>query len=186
MPTSQQQALIDVLWAPTISSRTNVFAILDGARDERIYGAVHGCRLQKCCLYGGHLPWQLEMTAPYLVQLERDDPFNQNLFDRGWGNSWGVFLRTETGIEQLRRHLRGFLRVSDEAGKRLIFRYYDPRVLRVYLPTCLSAEIEQVFGPVSAYLMEGEHPGEVIEFRRDGRGLISERVSLTGRPTPPV
>jgi hypothetical protein len=30
----------------------------------------------------------------------------------------------------------------------LLFRYYDPRVLRVYLPSCRPSELETVFGPV--------------------------------------
>ena len=46
----------------------------------------------------GDLPWQLQVTAPYLVQLERDDRFTRYLIDTGWGNSWGSFLRTETGV----------------------------------------------------------------------------------------
>lgn len=54
----------------------------------------------------------------------------------------------------LRRHFRRFLRVTDEQGQPLMFRYYDPRVLRVYLPTCTAEELALVFGPVSAYLIE--------------------------------
>jgi hypothetical protein len=179
MPIRERQALVDVLWRPKLPSYVSVFAILDGARDERIYGAVHGCRLQKRCLYSGDLPWQLKMTAPYLVQLEKGDPFTQRLIDNGWGDSWGIFLRTETGIEQLRRHLRRFLRVRDESGRRLIFRYYDPRVLRIYLPTCWTSEIEEFFGPVSAYLAEGESTEEVLEFRRESGSLISNHFLLT-------
>jgi len=73
-----------------------------------------------------------------------------------------VFLRTETGIEQLRKHLRGFLRVRDEAGRRLIFRYYDPRVLRVYLPLA---------GPSNwrPFRAGGLLPGGRRGRRRDGR-----------------
>jgi hypothetical protein len=156
----------------------SVFAILDGARDDRIYGAVDGSRRPRRCLYAGDLPWQLQMTAPYLVELERDHAFTKHLLDTGWGASWGVFLRTETGIEQLRKHLRGFLRVRDEAGRRLIFRYYDPRVLRVYLPTCRPVELETVFGPVDCFLAEGEDAGEMVEFRRKGGALEATVIRL--------
>ncbi len=38
----------------------------------------------------------------------------------------------------------------------MLFRYSDPRILRVYLPTCLPDELEQMFGPVTAYVMESE------------------------------
>ena len=130
------------------------------ARDERIYDAVGGTLLPKYCLYSGDLPHLLQRTAPYLVQLEREDRFTRYLIDTGWGSSWATFIRTETGIKQLRRHLREFLRVRDESGKRLIFRYYDPRVLRVYLPTCWPAELDTFFGPISAFITEGEDPGD--------------------------
>lgn len=164
--------ILDTLWRPGLPARTGVFAIVDGARDERIFGAVDGTYQTKECLYTGDLPWQMQMTAPYLVELAREERFTRFLLENGWGNSWGLFLRTETGFKQLRRHLRQFLRVRSEDGKRLLFRYYDPRVLRVYLPTCRPAELETFFGPIDAFLTEGEDPAEMIEFRREGMGLV--------------
>jgi hypothetical protein len=54
----------------------------------------------------------------------------------------------------------------------LIFRYYDPRVLRVYLPTCWPAEVSTFFGPVSAFITGGDDPGEILEFRNE-RGTLA-------------
>ncbi len=170
-----QQKILDALWPARQSARMDVFVILDGARDERIYGAVDGTRLAKDCLYTGDLPWQMQMTAPYLVQLEPGDRFTKYVLDHGWGASWGVFLKTETGIKQLRRHLRQFLRVKDEKGRRLLFRYYDPRVLRIYLPTCLPAEIETFYGPIESFVMEGETAEEILEFRNESGRLVTRR-----------
>lgn len=168
--------VLDALWPPGLPARMAVFAIVDGARDERIHAAVVGTMLFKDCLYSGDLPWQLQMSAPYLIQLERDDRFTRYLVETGWGSSWATFLRTEASIKQLRRHLREFLRVRDEAGKRLIFRYYDPRVLRIYLPTCWPAELDTFFGPVTAFITEGEDQGEILEFRNE-RGKLATAVS---------
>lgn len=168
MASEARNPVLEALWPPGQPASLGVFAILDGARDERIYGAVDGTRLPKDCLYSGDLPWQMQMTAPYLVQLDREDRFTRRVLADGWGNSWGTFLRTETGIKQLRRHLRQFLRVRDERGHRLIFRYYDPRVLRVYLPTCTPGELETFFGPIHSFVMEGESPEEILEFRCSG------------------
>jgi hypothetical protein len=55
----------------------------------------------------------------------------------------GIFASAREDIEGLRRQLRRLLRVQTEEGKTLLFRFYDPRVLRLYLP---SAEIATVFG----------------------------------------
>jgi len=52
----------------------------------------------------------------------------------------------------------------------MIFRWYDPRVLRVYLPTCTASELRTVFGPVERYLVD----------RADGDGLIE--FSLGSQP----
>jgi Domain of unknown function (DUF4123) len=176
MADARRDPVLEALWPPGLPARTDVFVILDGARDKRIYGAVDGTRLLKDCPYSGDLPWQMQMTAPYLVMLEPEDRFTRHLVANGWGHAWGVFVRTETGIKQLRRHLRQFLRVRDEAGRRLIFRYYDPRVLRAYLPTCRAAELDTFFGPIHSFVMEGESPQEILEFRNQGNRLVTRRL----------
>lgn len=164
-PTTER--VLSLLAAPAPAGES-LWAILDGARDESIYGKVDSAR-RKCCLYAGTLPWQLEMTAPYLVELS-DGDFTARLVRAAWGNSWGVFFRAEASIETLRRHLRGFLRVADEQGRRLIFRYYDPRVMRAYLPTCFPAELRAVFGPIRCFLMESEAGDAVVRYEvRDNK-----------------
>jgi hypothetical protein len=47
----------------------------------------------------------------------------------------------------------------------MLFRYYDPRVLRSYLPTCTPEELAQVFGPIHSFVMESAE-GACIEFSR--------------------
>jgi hypothetical protein len=59
------------------------------------------------------------------------------------------------------------LDVVTEDGERVFFRFYDPRVLRVYLPTCEDeANLRSVFGPVGRFYMEGENPETILEFKR--------------------
>ncbi len=174
-----RQRLTAALWPPELSARAAVWAILDAARDERIFGAVDGSYLEKSCLYSGHLPWQLQMAAPYLVRLVPEDRLTNMLFDH-WGEAWGIYLCTEIDMKSLRRHLRGFLRVRDNKGKRLIFRYYDPRVLRIYLPTCTPDELRTVFGPIQQYAIESEGRNAMLQYSFDGVRLIEESLPLGG------
>jgi hypothetical protein len=160
------------------SSPQKVYAILDGARDERIYPAVLGCGMAFSCLYTGDLPKEMWETAPYLIHLQPDAPFTEELLRTGWGDSWGIFAAGTATLEELRRHFRRFLRVRDEAGKSLIFRWYDPRVMRVYLPTCNTEELKVVFGPVGLYWMEGEDPDDLMQYHRDGDTLGRTAVKL--------
>lgn len=65
--------------------------------------------------------------------------------------------------------------VKDAKGGHLYFRYYDPRVLRVYLPTCNAQELGFVFGPLDSFVLEGEDPSAVLRFSRDGEELRVEQ-----------
>lgn len=157
------------LW-PRAAGR-DVWMIVDGARDRAIYGFLLDSYLEYSCLYHGEISPELELAAPYLVQLDYDDSYSTKLIDRAWGASWGVFLKCDTSMSTLRRHLRTLLTVRDQRGKLLLFRYYDPRVLRVYLPTCLPDELKTVFGPIDRVWMEDENPETMLEFRLD-RGRL--------------
>jgi hypothetical protein len=177
MEQSLLDRIIETIWPATARKDSSVWAILDAARDERIYPALLTSRLEFLCLYGGKLPESLKHAAPYLVELAPSYRFTRPLLEMAWGQSWGVFLRTRDS-RNLRHHLRGFLRVQDEVGRNLVFRYYDPRVLRVYLPTCLPEELKAVFGPIDSFIVEGARGEELVEFGFDGRRLREQRTSL--------
>ena len=164
--------------APADSSPApEVYAVLDGARDDRIYRAVYDSRLDHECLFSGDIPHDLAEAAPYLVHLPREAPFTRWLVEDGWGRSFGIFAWSRAGIEALRRHFRRLLRVRDERGRRLYFRYYDPRVLRRYLPTCTADELREVFGPVGRLLAEGEQ-GQVMGYSQGKRPLEIRETPL--------
>src|SRR5262249_55260409 len=106
LPRADGQAISGLLWPRDLPSHRKVWVILDAARDTRIFGAVDATRLQKCCLYAGTLPWQLQMVAPYLLELEPDDRLTELILNEGWGKAWGVFLHASTTMNSLRRHFR--------------------------------------------------------------------------------
>jgi hypothetical protein len=129
------------------------------------------------------LPPQLESVAPYLVPLDYDDKKTQKFLSNAWGKNWGVFLRCDTGQDRLRRHLRSFLSVRDPRGKRLLFRYYDPRILRTYLPTCAKGELEYVFGPIECFWTESTNPDHLLELGFERGALVQRTISLAAGVT---
>jgi hypothetical protein len=175
--TTLRDRVIETIWPSGSRTGESVWAILDCARDERIYPALRTSRLDYRCLYSGRLHQEVEAAAPHLVELSPTYAFTPSLIEMGWGRSWGVFLRT-TDASNLRSHLRSFLRVRAEDGTFLMFRYYDPRVLRAYLPTCEPQELRTVFGPISSYLVEDAGAANVIEFEFDGHELHERRIPL--------
>jgi hypothetical protein len=106
------------------------------------------------------------------------------ILDNGWGDSWGIFMTSSDSLENLRRHFRHFLLVQDEDGKELYFRFYDPRVLRVYLLTCTVEEARQFFGPVDSFLVENEDAQELLRFSLGSLGVSSETILLVGQDKP--
>ena len=76
-------------------------------------------------------------------------------------------------------HLRTFLKVYGPDLTPLYFRYYDPRVLRTYLPTCNEQEMRTVFGPVLRYIVEDEDHDRLVEVLVRGR-TDQKRAGSTG------
>jgi Domain of unknown function (DUF4123) len=155
---------------------------LDGARDSRVHRRVLDGRFAHSCLYAGKLPPELIEVAPYLVRLEPEHPLAMALLAEAWGNSWGIFLRARPGLEPLRKHFRRFLKVRDEQGKSLVFRYYDPRVLRVYLPTCTAVELDFLFGDVLQLYAESERGDALLAYSREGGQLTRRTLPLWSAP----
>jgi Domain of unknown function (DUF4123) len=158
-----------------------LFALLDTTRDPlRILATLRGSGENFQSLYEGMQGRMLDAYAPYLVQLPGDSPLLEKVVAEGWGKHWGIFVVSGADFKTLRKHFRTFLMVTDPEGKQLYFRYYDPRVLRVYLPTCNATESEFVFGPVAAYLCEGERADTLMVFQAGDDSVKSESVKLSG------
>jgi hypothetical protein len=169
MTPEQRQQILRLLWPDGERSTLGVWVILDGARDPRVHLALLESRLEFRCLYSGRLPRPLEMVAPQLVELLPNHRLTARLLDEGWGHAWGVLLKIDDP-SNLRHHLRKFLKVQDEDGRRMLFRFYDPRVLRAYLPTCTPDERRQFFGPISSFVVEASQGQGAIEFGPMGVG----------------
>ncbi len=169
------QALLQQLFAVP---ETTVYAILDGASVPQLPQTLARLEVEAECLYRGELEPDMAQVAPYLAVVPFDHPFTDWLLQEGWGKHWGVFAISRANLRTLRMHLRTFLKVYGPDLKPLYFRYYDPRVLRIYLPTCNTQELQTVFGPVLRYLLEGEDPATLLKFWIESGGCKSEKVAL--------
>ena len=166
-----------------------LYALLDAANEPSVLKVLFESKEEYQSLYEGLQGAQLTHFAPYLVRLPKESPLLETLVQKGWGKNWGVFLTSSQQLQTLRSHFRQFLMVKMPDGKQVYFRYYDPRVLRVYLPTCLPEEVEQFFGPVKYYLTEDEEPDVLLRFSNKGVGVGRKAVTLSpdnpaGAPQP--
>jgi hypothetical protein len=146
---------------PTLLSAN--YVLLDAARMD---GGIHRARelnSEHTCLYEGDSERFLSAVAPWLFAFNPASPFAEWLAQEGKGKSWGIFLSAHVEPVRLYKHLRRFLIVEGDDGRELYFRYYDPRVLSVFLPTCEPDPLRAFFGPIEAFLAENEN-GKVIEY----------------------
>lgn len=143
-----------------------LFALLDAARGERIVELLRESVETYRCLFEGVLSVLWEEAGPYLVELPAGSRLLERLVREGWGKSWGVYLVSRRSFADVRRHFRKLLFVKEEETRLdMLFRFYDPRVLRVFLPSCADRQTEEIYGDIAAYLIEGEG-GELLRFPR--------------------
>jgi hypothetical protein len=157
----------------------NTYAILDGAAVPGLLDRLAADSPEHVCLYRGEMQPDLAECAPYLVVLKENSGFTNWVFQECWGKHGGIFALAPTDLKDTRKHFRTFLIVKDPDGKQLYFRYYDPRVLRIYLPTCNPEETAAVFGPVRHYLLEDENPAILLRFSPDQTPPRREAVNLS-------
>jgi pSer/pThr/pTyr-binding forkhead associated (FHA) protein len=146
----------------------DLFGILDAARRDRIVPMLRRAIDPHDCLYDGIARIVMEDCAPYVVRFDPSSPLLLRLLDAGWGDAWGVFGSSTAKLSELRAHFRRLVVVCREAdGLPMYFRFYDPRVLRVFLPVATPRQRPAVFGPVERFVVEGP-TREAVVFHGDG------------------
>ncbi len=153
------------------------YAILDGASNPALLDHLYDERPEFACLYRGELAADIAECAPYLARLEPGTAFTEWVTGQGWGRHWGVFAVADCDFRILHRHLRKLNMVYDpELHQSLLFRYYDPRVLSAFLPTCSAEQSVEFFGPVKAWLTETDSGENLTRFFRDQLRVVSDKV----------
>lgn len=157
-----------------------LFALLDAARSYQVQEVLRPSGEQYQSLYEGPQGEELADWAPYLVALPAGSPLREAPVREGWGQSWGVYLTCLLPFAEVRKHFRKFLLVkSQEDGRTLYFRFYDPRVLRLFLPTCNATEAAEFFGPIRAFLLEAADPGSLLRFTQGARGAEQATIAVS-------
>lgn len=155
-----------------------LYVLLDASREPSVLKVILESKEEYQSLYEGAPGAQLAHFAPYLVRVPQKSALLDALVHQAWSKSWGVFLTSETPLKDLRTHFRHFLTVKLPDGQQVYFRYYDPRVLRLFLPTCLPEETNQFFGPVKHFLIEADDPATALHFTRGPKGAAQKELHL--------
>ena len=154
------------------------YAILDGASCPELLEMLDRHQPLSVCLFRGVVADpEMEAVAPYLVRLEPDSPFTDWLLGDWKGKHRGILAVSPAHVpfNTVRNHFRDMTKARLPDGKTVYFRYYDPRVLTVFLPTCNEEELRRIFSCVDVFLAE------------EKEGLVGYTLTggkLDGRKTP--
>src|SRR3954466_9372530 len=156
-----------------------LYAVLDGASVPGLLDRLDGDRsLESACLFRGELEPDMAEVAPYVVRLEPESEFADWVIGTGWGHHWGSFVTTRQTFYTLRDHLRALTLVYRRGGSPLYFRYYDPRVLNIFLPSCSGTQLKEMFGPVDAFVAENESGDAMTIYRLNGAELAAAQRKI--------
>lgn len=151
----------------------NAFAAVDGARCPDLREGLMEMAPAHECLHPCAWDPCIDAVAPHLVELRPDEPFRGWLFERCWGGERCVWLTSPRGISEVGSHLRRLTVAEMPDGQMGYFRYYDPLVMRAFLPSCDGGQLDVLFGGVvDRYLVEDAEGGLLEMERRAARGLV--------------
>jgi hypothetical protein len=154
-----------------------LYAVLDGARDLELAFKAKLAGADPVSLFFGDQAGSLATVAPYAFAVPAGAAYFA-AWQAALGNSAGILLDCPAGGERLLDHLREVFVVKDSTGQEFFFRYYDPRVLRAYLPTCTPDELRTFFGPIRGIIVEKESADGYHEYGCGPAGLVREDLGL--------
>ena len=92
------------------------------------------------------MPLQLLEVGPWLVHLLDTPEVESTLAGYGIAVPWGYFVHSKVDILSLRQSLRKFnLAKLPDRPKEVLFRYWDPRVLKIFLDRASTVQRGQFF-----------------------------------------
>ena len=181
----------------TSGSALHTFVVYRKAAGERLYGIVDAARDRELAfaprdefdmpvysLFDDGASDQMRDVLPYLFSFDLKPAYpyrTSSLLDR-WadrlGSSAGILVLSESNSLDMVVHLRQIFRVTTEDRRAYYFRFYDPRVLRSFLPACTPAEATEFFGPIRRIFVEAEQPGVMLSCAPAASGVKIEEISL--------
>lgn len=126
------------------------YLLLDGAKIEnlpaRLYSLDENPTIE--WLYHGTPYKEVFDVGPALVLLRNIGVLEQ-AFTEHWQHDAGLMIESDAPLPQLAEHLRSMIHARVTGDAALLFRYYDPRVMRHWLPALIPSEKDRMMGPVS-------------------------------------
>lgn len=152
-----------------------LYGVLDCAVDPALHD--HCARLEPefaVCLFDRVDP-KVKAASPHLIELTPTDPLSRAWRTGGWGRNWGVLLSSRADLRTVKLRLKRFTqaRLPDGSGP-VLFRFWDPRVMRIYMPLLQPDEVEGWFTDIDRWIVATADGKGSLRFSRNGAGVAAE------------
>jgi hypothetical protein len=141
------------LWA---GRGARVHAVIDGLVVPGLPQRLEGADADGWdCLQRGALSAERAQQVPYLVELRNDAPFTDWLLGEASAAfpGWGVLMVSTQSLLPMREHCRALGDVLTPEGERRAWRWYDPEVLQLMLPSFSATQLDELFGAGQAIVI---------------------------------
>ena len=100
------------------------------------------------CLQRGALSAEASERAAYIFELRPDSSFTDWLLTVAptVHPRWGVLMVSNQPMLAMRHHCRDLCSVATADGERRQWRWYDPDLLDLLLPTMSASQLDELFG----------------------------------------
>jgi hypothetical protein len=131
----------------TLSTAPFRYAVIDLASATEIRPLI--ARLRPSAaepLFARTFAQELLDVGPWVVRLSKAPEVESMLANMSFDIPWGYYVHTTVDIISLRQSLRRFnlARIPD-SSKAVLFRYWDPRVMRVFLDVASREQRKRLF-----------------------------------------
>jgi len=147
----------------------HAYIVADGAALPGLGEAISKNNPEFCCLYSGSINEEMAAVAPYLIKAQEGSALLDWLLDN-WGQNFGIaaIIPEQLSFDEVKKHFHSLLMIKHPEGRALYFRYYDPRVLRRFLPMSTPEQMPLLFDQIKLFVMEGEEPTLVTRYWIEG------------------
>jgi hypothetical protein len=143
-------ANVDDIEAQLLVSQPKIYAVLDSVDEPEVPERVVEWGERCTNLYIGAAERDYWAISPYLLWMQGNDL--DWILTNLQPDSWGILAESGEDLKSLKRHFRRFLTVKEgNSGRSLLFRFYDPRVLPVFLESCSAEQARAFFGPIRTF-----------------------------------
>lgn len=156
------------------------YALLDPIRIGLDFADAYSLAIEGIVLQTSIQAEDFQNVTPHLFPCEVGDQLYNWITSTGKGDSWGIFVQSPLGIESLGKQLQKLLVVSMQTdGRQVYFRFYDPRVLRSFLPSCQKDQLKEIFIGVDTFICEDKDDDFLLHFTFENEQLNTIKVPIS-------